>query len=103
MLYNNANFVEVSGQITQIDAIRYTPAGVALLNAQIEHKSTQLEVGMKRVIEQGFKCRFAGELAKEASRLSLGKQVKVRGFLASTKRGSMSLIVHVQELEFGDL
>ena len=103
MLENPINFVEVAGQLTQIDAIRYTPAGVALLSAQLAHQSVQLEAGLKRVIEQNFKCRFAGKLADQVSRLSLGSHIKVRGFLASAKRGSMSLIVHVQELEFGDL
>jgi primosomal replication protein N len=94
----SSNFVEVSGVLSQIDTVRYTPAGVALLNAEIEHQSEQIEAGMKRKIEQSFRCRFAGPLALQASKLSLGREIKVKGFLASAKRGSMSLIVHVQSL-----
>jgi primosomal replication protein N len=98
-----SNFVDVAGVLSQIDAVRYTPAGVALLNAEIEHQSEQVEVGMKRKIEQSFRCRFSGPLALQAGQLALGRKIRVTGFLASAKRGSNSLIVHVQNLELGDL
>ncbi len=102
------NMVEVTGVLSQIDVLRYTPGGVALLNAQIEHQSEQVEAGLKRKIEQSFRCRFAGPLAIEAGKMPLGSRIRVRGFLASAKRGSMSLMihvqsVHVQNLELGDL
>ncbi len=92
------NRIEVTGTLSQLDALRYTPGGVAMVNAQIEHQSEQIEAGLKRQIEQSFRCRFAGPLALNAAKLPLGSRIRVTGFLASAKKGSMSLQIHVQDL-----
>jgi len=36
-----ANEVALSGEITSIEPLRYTPAGIALLSFKLQHRSLQ--------------------------------------------------------------
>lgn len=92
-----ANRVELSGVIVEREALRYTPAGIAMLNARLGHRSGAIEAGMPRELEFEVAVRFAGSLATRADRLVLGQPVLATGFLAPRRRQSRSLVLHVTE------
>ena len=94
-----ANTVVLVGQLIGRDALRYTPAGIALLNAKLAHLSEQAEAGGKRSVEFEIDLLFAGEVAVQADRLVLGQQLSVSGFLAHRRRQSRTLQMHATAYE----
>ncbi|MCO5106562.1 MAG: primosomal replication protein N [Burkholderiaceae bacterium] len=97
-----ANRVELSGVLVEREALRYTPAGVAMLNARLSHGSEVREAGHPRQLEFEVAVRFAGSIAARADRLALGEQVLVTGFLAPRRRQSKSLVLHVTDFASPD-
>jgi primosomal replication protein N len=92
-----ANEVALSGEIAGIEPLRYTPAGIALLNFRLQHRSLQTEGGLKRQVE----CEVSGvamaEVAVAMSRLKPGQAAIVKGFLNRKNRMSAQLILHATE------
>lgn len=93
------NQVELTGRLIGRDALRYTPAGIALLNGRLEHRSRQIEAGSQRDVEFEVELLFAGEAAVRANRLELGQNLVVGGFLAPRRKQSKSLTLHVARYE----
>ncbi|MBW7925400.1 MAG: primosomal replication protein N [Burkholderiaceae bacterium] len=91
------NRVQLSGTLTEREALRYTPAGIAMLGARLSHRSETTEAGQARQLEFDVALRFAGAIAARADRLQLGASILVDGFLAPRRRQSKSLVVHVTE------
>ena len=92
-----ANEIALSGELTAIEPLRYTPAGIPLLNFKLKHQSRQMEAGLKRQVE----CEMGGvamaEVAVAMSRLKPGQAVRMSGFLNRKNRMSTQLILHVTE------
>ena len=92
-----ANEVALSGEITTIEPLRYTPAGIPLLGFKLMHRSQQTEAGLKRQVE----CEMGGvamaEVAVAMARLKPGQAVRVTGFLNRKNRMSAQLILHATE------
>ena len=92
-----ANEVALSGELATIEPLRYTPAGIPVLNFRLLHRSRQTEAGLKRQVE----CEMGGvamaEVAVAMSRLKPGQAVKVSGFLNRKNRMSAQLILHATE------
>jgi len=95
------NRVQLSGTLVERTALRYTPAGIAVIEAQLQHLSQTVEAGMSRRLEFSFGAIALGGLAKELASESLGCDLALRGFLAPRSRRSTRLLVHV--LEFSRL
>ncbi|MBI3068314.1 MAG: primosomal replication protein N [Betaproteobacteria bacterium] len=98
-----SNQVELSGELADIEPLRYTPAGIPLLSFRLAHRSRQVEAGFKRQVE----CEIAGvamaEVAVAMSRLRVGSPVRVSGFLNRKNRMSSQLVLHVSKADsFGD-
>ena len=95
-----ANRVTVSGRLIELDALRHTPGGVAVMKFRIQHDSTQMEAGAARKVS----CEIAAvAFEREAALLAaakLGSDVKVTGFLAARSRTSKSVVLHATEIEF---
>jgi primosomal replication protein N len=92
-----ANQVALSGELSAMEPLRYTPAGIALLSFKLMHRSRQTEAGLKRQVE----CEMGGvamaDVAVAMSRLKPGQTIKVSGFLNRKNRMSAQLILHVIE------
>ena len=81
------------------ETLRYSPAGIPLLNAVLQHESEQPEAGASRRVEMEVAAIFAGKLAESVNRLELGTGLKVIGFLAPKRRQSKLLALHITEFE----
>lgn len=95
-----ANRVELQGRLAAREALRYSPAGVPILTATLQHESAQHEAGAQRKVEMELAAVFAGRLAELADRCALGGLLQVAGFLAPRRRSSKQLVLHVTEFEF---
>jgi primosomal replication protein N len=93
------NRLVVSGELIEMDALRYTPAGVPILNFTLSHTSRQSEAGIERIVECPVSAVALGEPGLEISVLPLGRKLKFSGFLARKSRRSRRVILHVKHFE----
>ena len=55
-------------QILERDVLRYTPAGVPIVTATLQHSSQQMEAGVARLVEFEITALAAGEISGRFSR-----------------------------------
>lgn len=93
------NKLLLSGEVVQIEPLRYTPAGLPLLSFVVRHASEQLEAGIKRKVECEMAVVAIGDIAKQAQNIQLSSQVKLAGFIAKRSLKSTQLVLHLNALE----
>jgi primosomal replication protein N len=81
--------------------LRYSPAGIPILQAQIMHLSEQVEAQVKRTVELELNVMAAGPLALQLDQLALGQTVRAKGFLAPRRKLAKSLVFHITEFDRG--
>ena len=92
------NQVVVTGRLLEVEALRYTPAGVPVLEFRLSHHSSQQEVGFVRHVECEIVCIFLGEQAKTLAVLGSEVEIVVKGFLAArSQRYKHSLVLHIND------
>ena len=94
------NEIQMSGVLIECEPLRYTPAGVPICQARLDHESTQHEAGHDRQVTLSLAIRFAGSLAERISREPLGSLIHVKGFMAPKRvfrdgTSSAALQMHV--------
>ncbi|BBO99316.1 primosomal replication protein N [Sulfuriferula nivalis] len=94
-----ANQVEFSGILIQRDALRYTPAGLPLIECKILHESQQIEANMARQVKVELAALAVGDIAKKLSQLELAQTLSVSGFLAQKSQKSSHIVLHICSLE----
>jgi primosomal replication protein N len=97
---NSANELTLTGKITERDALRHTPAGIALVNFRVVHESEQIEAGASRQVDAEVACLAVEEQARLVVAAPLGSTVEVSGFLAAKGRSGRQLVLHVKRIEF---
>jgi len=94
------NQLVLTGSLIEIDALKYTPGGVAVLHFQLAHKSQQVEASAMRDV----KFEIPGIAVEKDARLlataKLGMNVIVSGFMDKKSRLSKAMVLHVTHIEF---
>ncbi len=75
--------------------MRYTPAGMPIVSAVLQHSSQQVEAGIARLAEFEISALAAGEISDRFGAAELGKTYQFTGFLAKKSRNSKSLVFHI--------
>jgi len=91
------NAVALHGELTEIEPLRHTPAGIPLLHFRLQHRSRQHEAGFQRQVECELGAVAMGEVAVGLARLKVGQKVTVSGFLNRKNRMSRQLILHATQ------
>ena len=91
-----ANFLDLSACIAELDALRYTPAGLPALNLKLEHESETQEAGQIRQIKVAVKAVAFGAVAERLVKQPIGSVWRFSGFLGNTRHGK-SIVFHIQE------
>ena len=78
-----------------LQAIRYSPAGVAVLMFDLQHQSRQIEASIGLSVSVNIRAQAAGELAREIGRFTDGTEIVVKGFLARLGQRSDIPVLHV--------
>ena len=93
------NHLVIQGELVKVEELRFTPAGIPVLNLVIGHLSEQVEAGMKRRVECEVNAVVMGELAKAFQNLKEGMAVYASGFIAKRSFKSAQLVLHINKLE----
>jgi len=59
-----ANQLDLNASIAELNAMRYTPAGVPALDLRLEHESLRQEAGQERQVKASVKAVAFGALAE---------------------------------------
>lgn len=95
------NEITLIGEFTQKAPMRYTPAGLAVLEGVFHHQGEVMEAGAKRKLTFDFPAIAIGEIAKALDKEPLGSAMKVTGFVAPRSARSRQLIVHITQYSQG--
>lgn len=95
------NEVVLSGTAHGVNDLRYTPAGIAVLEFSLRHTSTQAEAGQSRRVELEMPAVAFGGLAERLARASVASRpITARGFLAKRSLRSTQIVLHARDVEF---
>ena len=92
------NLLHLSAHITALQALRYTPAGVPVLELELSHQSTQSEAGQARLTQLKIRAIAFGMVAEQLGKFALGQELCLSGFLAAGRSGK-GLIFHIQSFD----
>src|SRR5262249_49785131 len=96
------NRVEVSGKITELGALRFTPAGIPVVEFRLQHESELEEAGKKRKVSAELPAIAFEAQARLIAGTKLGVEARLTGFLAAKSRRSKRLVLHVNAIEFAE-
>jgi primosomal replication protein N len=95
-----ANKVELSGVITELKSLRYTPAGVPVVEFRLRHESERAEAGAQRKVNAEIEAVAFEAQARLLAAGPMGRQLKAEGFLCAKNRQSKKPVLHVTNIEF---
>ena len=84
--------------VAELDAPRYTPAGLPALNLRLEHESEIEEAGQIRQVRAAVKAVAFGAMAERLAKQSIGSSWSFKGFLATPRNGK-TVVFHIQEFQ----
>ncbi len=79
-------------------ALRYTPAGLPVLDLSLKHESELMHNGQVRRIALEIKARGIGDITQTLGRLEMGTSHGFAGFLGPQRNGR-GVVFHVTELD----
>jgi primosomal replication protein N len=93
------NRFELVGEIVERQALRLTPAGVAVLALTLVHQSSQMEANSKRELSVEVQAVGIGAIAERLQLLELSRHFLFTGFIANKTRSVRSLVFHITEFK----
>jgi primosomal replication protein N len=94
------NRLEISGVLTELKALRHTPAGVPVVEFRLRHESARVEAGARRKVNAEIDAVAFEAQARLLAAGTLGRQLKLEGFLCAKSRQSRKPVLHVTNIEF---
>ena len=94
------NRVELTGILIERKALRFTPAGVPVVECLIRHQSEQVEAGSPRAVECEIQAIALGTTARWLQAATPGVGLHLTGFLAARSRNSRQPRLHLTKIEF---
>lgn len=94
-----ANQVRLDANVIASGPLRYSPAGLPILDMTLAHQSEQMEAGRMRRVELEIAAVAMGDLASVIADTPLGCAVRVEGFLLPARKGSPRIVLHLQRVQ----
>jgi primosomal replication protein N len=94
----DCNQTVICGKIIKLGVLRYTPAGVAVIDFTINHASRQIEAGITRQVLCEIFAVALGQMAITISDFKTDTMVKLTGFLNRKSRNNHQLVLHVNNI-----
>jgi primosomal replication protein N len=83
------NHLELTAGIAEQKAIRYTPAGLPVIDLVLEHSSSMQEAGVLRLVNATVKAVAIGSVAERIQTQPVGSVWKFSGFWPHPKTEKM--------------
>jgi len=93
------NQVALTATAQEVKALRYTPAGLPVVEMLLDHASEVLEAGQLRRVAFQLPAVALGDMALLLADAPLGAGLHVQGFLAPMRKGSGKMVLHVQQAQ----
>ncbi|HVL08145.1 MAG TPA: primosomal replication protein N [Burkholderiaceae bacterium] len=85
----------LTASLVERDALRYTPAGIPVVNCMLQHAGDVTEANTPRQIEFHIAAVAVGSIGQEVDRMPLGTMMEWEGFMARRHRNSKALVYHI--------
>ncbi|WP_066078634.1 primosomal replication protein N [Bergeriella denitrificans] len=92
------NLLHLTAQAAEIGTLRYTPAGIPVLDLLLRHESWQEENGQKCLVKFEMPARLLGKQAEEWQ-YRQNVMVEVDGFLAQRSQRFPRPILRIQNIK----
>jgi len=79
--------------------MRYTPAGVEVVEFRLAHVSERMEAGLSRRVQCEMACVAMGLPARLIGQLASGQELRVVGFVGAKSVSNRSIRLHVEEID----
>ena len=93
------NEVVIEGSASEVSTLRYTPAGIPVIEFRLSHQSAQLEAGSSRDVQVQLSVIALADAALEAKAVMQGSRVVVKGFLARRGVKSYYPVLHAARIK----
>jgi len=94
------NEVVLSGTAHNLLDLRFTPAGIPVIEFSLRHSSIQAEAGHNRRVELDMPAIAFGTLAQRLAQDAPGRPIMARGFLARRSLRSTQVVLHARDIEY---
>lgn len=94
-----SNRLQLVASVIERDPVRYTPAGVPIVNCVLQHESEVVEAGVSRRVELTIPALAAGDISGKVAACGLGVHAHFDGFLARRHRNAKTLVFHITALQ----
>lgn len=91
------NSVVIAAALVEKKELRYTPAGIAVFEAQFHYTGQQYEADAMRKVEFDFTGMSFADAAIRLDKVQTGQALLLKGFLAQRSIRSSKLTVHITE------
>lgn len=86
--------------VSELKALRHTPAGIPVVEFRLRHESERIEAGATRRVEAEIEAIAFEALARLVARIEPGRTLTAEGFLSAKSRRSKKPVLHVTHIEF---
>jgi primosomal replication protein N len=93
------NRVRLRAKLVARGDLRWTPAGVAVLQAGLHYGGAVAEAAIERRLDFELDAVAVGDAAQRLARQALGTELEIDGFLAPRSKRSRSLMLHITEFK----
>lgn len=94
----DCNHTIICGKINKLGILRYSPAGIAVIEFTVDHMSQQIEAGVERQIRCEIHAIALGQLALTIAEFQAESKLKLTGFLNRKSHKNQQLILHAQQI-----
>lgn len=93
------NRLQLTASVVEREPVRYTPAGVPIASATLQHRTEVVEAGIARQVELTIPAVAAGEASGRLEACEMGVERLFTGFLAKKHRNARTLVFHITALQ----
>ena len=94
------NRIELTATVEREDTLRYTPAGLPVLEMWLRHQSRQTSAKLERDVVCEIQAILLGEAAVKLAGTMAGNTVHCSGFLSQRSLRNPRLVLHIEHVEF---
>lgn len=93
------NSLQLVADLISRDQLRFTPAGIPIVDCVLQYFGKKYEVGSERQIQFVLNALAAGQCGEMLGKVDLGVSAWFTGFLVQKRRNSQRLVFHITDFQ----